>query len=99
MHRRSRPAFLRFKWYRYLEHVGVNEDFDAGYRSRDEYLEWLRLDPVALQRAKLVREGWMPEHGIQEIERAIDEQVERSIQAAKAAPFSGKDDLYAGLFG
>jgi TPP-dependent pyruvate/acetoin dehydrogenase alpha subunit len=28
------PAFLRLKCYRYLEHVGTNPDFEAGYRSR-----------------------------------------------------------------
>ncbi len=98
MRRSSRPAFLRFKWYRYLEHVGINEDFDAGYRSKDEYLEWLKVDPIALQRAKLAREGWLLEAGIKEIEQTIDQQVERSIQAAKAASYSDKDELFKGLF-
>lgn len=98
MRRDPRPAFLRLRWYRYLEHVGINEDFEAGYRSRDEYLQWFKLDPVALQRAKLVREGWLGERGVVDLERAIDDQVERSIQAAKAAVFSGKDELYQGLF-
>lgn len=99
MRRGARPAFLRFKWYRYLEHVGVNEDFDAGYRSRDECLEWLKLDPVTVQRGKLIREGWMSTDDIKEFEQTIDEQVESSIRAAKTAPFSGKDELYEGLFG
>ncbi len=98
MRRSSRPAFLRLRWYRYLEHVGINEDFEAGYRSRDEYLQWFKVDPVALQRAKLIRENWLPEHGIVELERAIDQQVERSIQAAKKAAFSGKEELHRGLF-
>lgn len=98
MRRSGRPAFLRFKWYRYLEHVGINEDFDAGYRGKDEYLAWLKLDPIALQRAKLAREGWLAEAALKELERSVDEQVERSIQAAKAAPYSGKEELYQGLF-
>lgn len=99
MRRNSRPAFLRFKWYRYLEHVGINEDFDAGYRSKGEYLEWLKVDPIALQRTKLARERWLGESAIKDMEQEIDQQVERSIQAAKAAPFSGKNELYEGLFG
>ena len=53
----GRPAFLHLKWYRYLEHVGINEDFDAGYRSKDEYFDWLKRDPIALQREQAGR-GW-----------------------------------------
>jgi TPP-dependent pyruvate/acetoin dehydrogenase alpha subunit len=98
MLRTGRPAFLRFRWYRYLEHVGVNEDFDVGYRSKQDYLKWLKVDPIALQRAKLVAEGWLAEHEMQDLEQGIDRQVERSIQAAKAAPLSGEDELFNGLF-
>ena len=98
MKRTGRPAFLKLKWYRYLEHVGINEDFDAGYRGRDEYLKWLKVDPISLQRSKLVDQRWMPEAELKKMESQIDAQVERSVQAAKAAPFSGKEELYLGLF-
>jgi pyruvate dehydrogenase E1 component alpha subunit len=98
MQRTGRPVFLRLKWYRYLEHVGVNEDFDAGYRTRQEYLDWLRVDPIALQRAKLVAEGWSSEGEARELERGIDERVERAIQGAKRAPISARDELFKGLF-
>jgi TPP-dependent pyruvate/acetoin dehydrogenase alpha subunit len=94
----GRPAFLRLKWYRYLEHVGINEDFDAGYRSKDEFLEWLKVDPIALQRTKILRENWIEEGKLKEIEHSVDQQVERSIQSAKSAPFSGKGELFEGLF-
>jgi pyruvate dehydrogenase E1 component alpha subunit len=95
----GRPAFLRLKWYRYLEHVGINEDFDAGYRSKDEYLQWLKVDPIALQREKLLREAWIEAGELAQFERGVDQQVERSIQSAKAAPHSQKSELFEGLFG
>lgn len=94
----ERPALLHCKWYRYLEHVGINEDFDAGYRSRDEYLQWLKRDPIALQRTKLLNDIGLAESTILDLERAIDAQVELSIKLAKAAPFSSVDELYLGLF-
>lgn len=99
MRNSGRPAFLRLKWYRYLEHVGINEDFDAGYRSKDEYLQWLKVDPIAMQREKLLRETWIEAAKLAEFERDVDQQVERSIQAAKAAPYSEKKELFEGLFG
>ena len=94
----GRPAILHFKWYRYLEHVGINEDFDAGYRTRDEYLDWFKRDPISLQRDKLLREGWLTERLIAEFEAEVDTQVENSVVLAKSAPFSDKEELYLGLF-
>ena len=61
----KRPVFMHLKYYRYLEHVGVFEDFKAGYRSIDVFEKWKKLDPVQLQRTKLLKElinnSW---HGI-----------------------------------
>jgi TPP-dependent pyruvate/acetoin dehydrogenase alpha subunit len=94
----GRPAFLHCKWYRYLEHVGINEDFEAGYRSRDEYSKWFAHDPIALQRNKLARDFGLQDRSLVEVEQSIDAQVERSIALAKAAPFAPADELYTGVF-
>jgi pyruvate dehydrogenase E1 component alpha subunit len=40
------PQFLLIKTARYLEHVGINEDFSAGYRSEDDLKEWKKNDPI-----------------------------------------------------
>ena len=37
IHKTGQPSFMHLRYYRYLEHVGVNEDFDAGYRPRTMY--------------------------------------------------------------
>jgi len=92
MRESSQPSFLHLKYYRYLEHVGVNEDFDQGYRDRVEYERWLKVDPVAIQRSKLLQ--WHSEEDVQNAERAIDEQVEASVKRAGAAPFAGREELF-----
>jgi len=92
MRRLQRPSFLHLAYYRYLEHVGVNEDFNAGYRDRSEYEKWRNVDPVALQRRKLGK--WFSEEEIKAVEKAINEQVERSIKRADDAPFSRAEELY-----
>jgi TPP-dependent pyruvate/acetoin dehydrogenase alpha subunit len=94
----KRPAFLRLRWYRYLEHVGINEDFDAGYRSREDFLKWQKVDPIALQRRKLLQHRLISEGGIKELEATLDRQVEAGVQSAKAAPLSDSSEVFAGLF-
>ena len=91
------PCFMYFRYYRYLEHVGVNEDFDAGYRSREEFEEWYQKDPVNLQREKILQYG-ISEEKLLRIEREIDSQVENSVRLAKEAPFAKPGELYKGVF-
>ena len=92
MRDQRRPAFLHLPYYRYLEHVGVNEDFNQGYRDRDEYEKWRKSDPVERQRAKLAK--WCVEDEIKAIEQAIDRQVSASVKRADEAPFSPGAALY-----
>jgi TPP-dependent pyruvate/acetoin dehydrogenase alpha subunit len=98
MRRTGRPAFMHFKWHRYLEHVGINEDFDAGYRSKAEFAEWYENDPVDVQRSKILHEGWLEMDALEEMEAAIDWQVDQSIQLAKSAPLADPSEIYNGLF-
>lgn len=90
------PCFMHLRYYRYLEHVGVNEDFDAGYRSREEFEEWLQKDPVSLQRERLLKNG-VREEEIIKFERETNNQIENSIRLAKEAPFSEVSELYEGV--
>jgi len=85
------PSFIYLKYYRYLEHVGVNEDFNANYRSKEEYLKWFEKDPVKLQREKLIKMGC--EKDVLRLEKEINQQIETSIERAKMAPFASLDEL------
>src|SRR5262245_1953069 len=40
------PVFLECHTYRWREHVGPGEDYDAGYRSRKELERWQAIDQV-----------------------------------------------------
>ena len=88
----GRPSFMHLKYYRYLEHVGVNEDFNQGYRDRTEYAKWRAKDPVELQRAKLLQ--WLNEEDIRKTEVDIEARIEQSVKKADAAPFSAPKELY-----
>ena len=92
----NKPCLLHLKYYRYLEHVGVNEDFDAGYRSREEFEAWKKRDSIDLQRQRVIAK-----HGIdkvREIEDEIRHGIEKSIQKAKEAPFADAEELHKGVY-
>lgn len=91
------PCFIYLKYYRYLEHVGTNKDFDAGYRSKNEFEEWYGVDPVKLQKEKLKTMGCNKDE-IESIETKIENQINNSIAMARKAPFAEKSELYRGVF-
>ena len=93
----KRPGFLRCRYYRYLEHVGINTDFDAGYRTEEGYREWLARDPVDLRRRLLLEQG-VPEERLCRIEAVETERVRQAVEKAKAAEFCNQSALYEGVF-
>jgi acetoin:2,6-dichlorophenolindophenol oxidoreductase subunit alpha len=94
---KNKPGFLRLKCYRYLEHSGINEDFDLGYRSREDYNDWHQRDPVLLQRKKLIMLS-MAEDELAEIERDINIKVRQSLELAKTADYPDKGEAYKGVY-
>lgn len=93
----GQPCFLRFHYYRYLEHVGIHEDFDAGYREREEFLAWREQDPLRIQREKLLRLGVSLEQ-IETMEGEIDARVEAGIRFARKSAMPADAETYQGVF-
>lgn len=91
MQKTSKPVFINFSYYRYLEHVGVNEDFNAGYRDKKEFLEWKKNDPIASYRGKLIDMGLVD--NIVEIEHEVNNRVNISVEKAKSAPYPDPSEL------
>jgi TPP-dependent pyruvate/acetoin dehydrogenase alpha subunit len=96
MKEKQMPCFIQLSYYRYLEHVGVNKDFDACYRSEDDFNVCYKHDPIIVQRKKIIAMGVSEEEIINK-EAVIDKQVEASLQAAKKAPFADISEIYKGV--
>lgn len=94
---KSKPVFLHLKYYRYLEHVGVNEDFSTGYRSKKDFEKWRRKDPLIIQRKRLLKLDFS-EKNIKNIEEAMRKQVESSMFKARKAKFPVEQELYEDVF-
>ena len=69
------PHFVEVETYRYREHVGPNEDYDTGYRSRAELEKWQLRDPL-IQRTELVSR-FAP---------AIDREIDEALRFAEQSP-------------
>jgi TPP-dependent pyruvate/acetoin dehydrogenase alpha subunit len=76
------PEWLMIKTYRYKEHVGPNDDFDAGYRSRKAMEPWLASDPI---------HRW-PEI-VKEMEAEVKAEIDKAVAFAEASPVPGREDL------
>jgi TPP-dependent pyruvate/acetoin dehydrogenase alpha subunit len=83
------PAFLECVTYRWKEHVGPLEDFDAGYRSRREADAWLADDPVGLIGRRLAADA---RGGI---EAEVEDEIRAAFVFAEASPFPSGDELYS----
>lgn len=97
IHKKNKPAFLHLKYYRYLEHVGIHEDFNAGYRSKNEFMRWQKKDPVKLLRNKL-KKVRVREIDIIKLEDRINKHIEVSFKKAIEAPFPDPSELLKNTF-
>ena len=93
MRANGRPGMFIGHCYRYLEHVGVNEDFHDNYRPREEYEAWLKRDPVSVLRASLLTQG-VDRDAVECMERAVIAEIDDAVVEAQQAPFL--DVCYAG---
>jgi len=91
------PSFVRFSYHRYLEHVGISEDYTAGYRIKEDYKEWYDNDPVKIQRKKLIALG-VSDDEIQNIENRIRCRVNESVKLAEKGEFVEVADLCKGVY-
>jgi TPP-dependent pyruvate/acetoin dehydrogenase alpha subunit len=86
------PAFIECRTYRWREHVGPGEDYDAGYRRRAELEEWQRRDQIARLGAMLAP----AERGA--IDAAIEAEVAAAVDFAEKSPFPPIEQLKTDVF-
>jgi len=99
MELRDYPVFMNIKYYRYLEHVGINEDFNAGYRAKEDFEKYIKYhnDPVELQKTRLLEIG-LDKKTIKSIEDEIDNKVYQSVYKAKKSQLSDISETYKHVF-
>lgn len=87
------PYFFECLTYRWKEHVGPREDFDLGYRTREEADPWVERDAV-----RLVEETLDPDL-VKRIKAEVEEELRAAIAFAEESPFPEPAELYTDVVG
>jgi TPP-dependent pyruvate/acetoin dehydrogenase alpha subunit len=86
------PVFIECQTYRWKEHVGPGEDYDAGYRTREELRPWVENDQVRITGERLDPA----------VKASIDAEIEReiagAIEFAETSPFPDPKELYTHVY-
>jgi TPP-dependent pyruvate/acetoin dehydrogenase alpha subunit len=75
------PTLLEFETYRILEHCGVNEDHDLGYRTLEEVEAWKARGP--LEKGKHL----VSEADARRMEEEIQARIDRAFEYARSSPW------------
>src|SRR5881396_3165076 len=86
------PAFMECHTYRWREHVGPREDYDDGYRSREDLLRWQAKDQVAVIGARL------DPAERSSIEADVEREIADAIEFAENSPFPDAKELCTHVF-
>jgi len=81
------PSFMECLTYRWREHVGPNEDYESGYRSRAELEPWQRAD----QLTRLA--GMLPAGVVEGLEREVALEIDEAFAFAQSSPPPDPEEL------
>lgn len=86
------PVFVECFTYRWKEHVGTNDDFNLGYRSKEEVAKWVEDDPLIK-----IRELLYPSI-VKKIETEIENEIKEVFDFAEKSRFPEANTLFDDLF-
>ena len=86
------PAFLECLTYRWREHVGPGEDYDAGYRDRAALEAWQGRDEVVRLG------GQLSEAARARIDEEVEARIADAVDFAESSPFPAREELYTNVY-
>ncbi|MHB1162125.1 MAG: thiamine pyrophosphate-dependent dehydrogenase E1 component subunit alpha [Chloroflexota bacterium] len=92
------PSLIECKTYRMRGHSGAGSDAKLGYRTEEEIGAWEAKDPVASYQKRLLEERVVSQPDLQEMEWAIEAEIDQAFQFAQESPLPTREDLLGYLF-
>ena len=86
------PYFFECLTYRLKEHVGPSDDYQLGYRSREEAEPWIKTDPIGLLGLRL------DPAERRRIETEVEAEIKGAFAFAEQSPFPAAAELYTDVF-
>ncbi|MFT5207352.1 MAG: TPP-dependent pyruvate/acetoin dehydrogenase alpha subunit [Candidatus Omnitrophota bacterium] len=97
MNAENRPGFLHATYHRQLQHVGIHEDYDYGYRDKPSDEQYAKLDPV-IRALNWVRSLGVGEDALERIRDQVLAQAEVSIKKASQDDFPDTKELLTDVY-
>jgi len=88
----QKPIFVEIKTNRWLEHVGPNEDWYMGYRSKKNLNNFLKDDPLKKLEKKINKN--LKIH----IYEKVENEIKQAIRFAKKSKFPNKNEVFKHVF-
>lgn len=96
MEKDPKPCFLHFPYFRYLEHVGVGEDFGAGYRPKPAPSELERLDPLKAAERMAAKYGISAKE-LDAVRSEVEAKLSGAVDKARTAEFPDEEEFNRGF--
>jgi pyruvate dehydrogenase E1 component alpha subunit len=91
----SQPYFLEVDTYRYRGHsMGDPER----YRKQEEVKKWQESDPIGIFRKYLTEKKAASIKALDEIDAAVEEEVNKAVEFAETSPEPAPEDLFANVY-
>ncbi|MFQ5640158.1 MAG: thiamine pyrophosphate-dependent dehydrogenase E1 component subunit alpha, partial [bacterium] len=91
------PTLLECRTFRWRGHVGPAWDMDVGVKRNDDLKAWLKRDPIAIARTKLIDLGISSEQ-LALLDRAVQEEVDAAVDFARTSQYPLPEELMKDLF-
>ena len=89
------PTLIECKTYRWRAHFEGEQDT---YRPPEEVQEWLKREPIAPYRAKLINQGVLSETEAEQIEAEVVKELEDAVEFARTSPYPLPETALEGLW-
>jgi TPP-dependent pyruvate/acetoin dehydrogenase alpha subunit len=86
------PYFMECRTYRWRQHVGPAEDFQSGYRSKEECSNWVESDQIPRL------EKHIPADKVAALKGQMEAELARAIAFADESPFPDDEELHLHLY-
>lgn len=86
------PFFFECMTYRWKEHVGPNDDYHLGYRTKEEAEPWIANDQVK-RLAEMVDASKR-----RQIEQEVEAEIAQAFAFAETSPFPNAPELYTDVY-
>jgi len=89
------PTLVECKTYRY---VGHSRSDPGHYRPKEEVEAWRARDPIPRLKTWLLAEGIATAEEIEELERAVEQEIEEAVAFARASPKPRPEEALEGVY-